>query len=382
VGSLLAAQGRAAPRVAGSLWLALALASSTAAQTTDPLFAGWRFTPPSLGSRPGGMGGAFVAVADSVKAAFANPAGLTLIPISEIGVSSGRPWLGAGFGRQRFRVAGYVTQLDEARVDLAEAPPGASGSVESTQFETGLAAGVQLHPRVRLGASLAWTRLRLDGQRLVAADGGQQAIAASVDADEGQLHATAGLLVILVGANTRALPSVRLGIDYQPGFDWSARVTDGAGENEIVVRRPSLVSVGVAWRFTDRWSFAAQGDVIRYGEVVDALHRNVGATAAAGFTLPNAIEPRFGTEFAAPLWCGCGIVRLRGGLHYRSPGTLLYEGADPAAARAFSRQSWRTVATLGASIFAEHFGNALRLDLDSRNVLDGPELSFGIAWRF
>jgi hypothetical protein len=367
-----------------SCWLAclLAAAPSALAQTTDPLFAGWRFTPPSLGSRPGGMGGAFVAVADSVKAAVANPAGLTLIPISEIGVSSGRPWLGAGFGRQRFRVAGYVTEMDEARMDLPEATPGASGSVESTVFEAGLAAGVQLHPRVRLGGSLAWTRLRLDGQRLVAADGGQQEIAASVDADEGQLHATAGLLVILVGANARALPSVRLGVDYQPGFDWSARVTDGAGVDEIAVRRPSLVSVGVAWRFTDRWSFAAQGDVIRYGEVVDALHRNIGGAAAADFTLPNAVEPRFGTEFAAPLWCGCGIVRLRGGLHYRSPGTLLYEGADPVAARAFSRQSWRTVATLGASIFAEHFANALRLDLDSRNVFDGPELSFGIVWRF
>jgi hypothetical protein len=381
VGSLLPAQERNAPRLAGPLWLALALAASASAQTTDPLFAGWRWTPPALGSRPAGMGGAFVAVADSVKAAIANPAGLTLIPISEIGVSSGRPWLGAGFGHQRFRLAGYVAQTDEAHVELPEPTPGSGGSLGSSVFETGLAAGVALHPRVKLGASLAWTRLRMDGERFVAADGGQQAAAASVHSDDGQLHATVGVLVILVGSNARALPSVRLGVTYQPGFDWTARMTDAKGAADVAIRRPSLVQVGLAWRASDRWAFAAQSDIIRYGEVISTLERNVGE-AADGFSLPHAVEPRLGAEFAAPLWCGCGLVRLRGGLHYRSPGTLLYEGADPVAARAFTAESWRTVASLGASFLAEYFGHALRFDLDSRNVFDGPELSFGIAWRF
>jgi hypothetical protein len=75
-------------------------------------------------------------------------------------------------------------------------------------------------------------------------------------------------------------------------------------------------------------------------------------------------------------------VRLRGGLSYRSPGTLGYSGPDPAAAQAFAPGSWRTVATLGASFFAEHMGQALRFDVDSRDVVNGPDLSFGIVWRF
>ena len=30
----------------------------------------------------------------------------------------------------------------------------------------------------------------------------------------------------------------------------------------------------------------------------------------------------------------------------------------------------------------EHFGKALRLDVDAKDLFDGPELSFGMAWRF
>jgi len=85
---------------------------------------------------------------------------------------------------------------------------------------------------------------------------------------------------------------------------------------------------------------------------------------------------------ATPLTCGCGSVKVRAGLHYESPGTLRYEGDDPTLAAAFTSQRRVVVFTLGGSLFAEHFGNALRLDLDARDVLDGPDLSFGVVWRF
>jgi hypothetical protein len=361
----------------------LAFVPCLTAQTNDPLFAGFRWAPSATGSRPAGMGGAFVGLADSVKAAVANPAGLTLIPVSEVGLSSGEPWVAAGFGLRRVRVAGYVAQTDEARVDLSETSP-STGFLDSSVWEAGLAAGVELHPRVRLGASLAWTRLRLEGQRTMADVEGRETVASSVDGDEGEFRASVGLLVVLIGANARALPSLRMGVSYQPGFDWSAQMRHepASGVSTIDIRRPTVITGGFAWRVADRWSLMAQGDVIRYGEVVDTLERNVGPLAAAGFRLPNVVEPRVGAEFSAPLWCGCGSVRLRGGLHYRSPGTLRYEGADEATARAFAPGSWRTVATFGASFFAEYFGDGIRLDLDSRDVLHGPELSFGIVWRF
>jgi hypothetical protein len=205
-----------------------------------------------------------------------------------------------------------------------------------------------------------------------------------VDGEGGQLRASLGLLVVLIGANARALPSLRMGVSYQPGFDWSAQMKadPAAPAAPIDVRRPSVITAGFALRAADRWTVLAQGDVIRYSEVVDALVRNVGPDAAAGFRMPNVVEPRVAAEFSAPLWCGCGSVKLRGGLHYRSPGTLGYEGTDPIAAQAFAPGNWRTVAAAGASFFAEYYGNGIRLDLDSRDLVHGPELSFGIVWRF
>ncbi len=118
------------------------------------------------------------------------------------------------------------------------------------------------------------------------------------------------------------------------------------------------------------------------GEVVDTLERNVGPAAADGFHMKNVLEPRVAAEFSAPLWCGCGNVKLRGGLHYRSPGTLAYDGPDPVLAQAFVPGSWQTVMTLGASIFGEYAEKGIRLDLDSLDVLHGPELSFGRVLRF
>ena len=93
----------------GARWfLALALlavAPPLPAQTTDPLFARYRWAPGELGSRPGGLAGAFVGLGDGAEAALANPAGLTLIPVSEVGLATGRPWISLAHGRQILRAA-------------------------------------------------------------------------------------------------------------------------------------------------------------------------------------------------------------------------------------------------------------------------------------
>jgi hypothetical protein len=366
--------------------LGLCLASPLAAQTSDPIFARWRWNPPSLGSRPGGLGGAFVAVADSVKAAYANPAGLTLIPVREIGLSSGTPWLGFATGSRTLRLAGYVTRIADSRTQWDDPgwPGSRSGFLESSVWEAGVAAGVQPLPRLRVGASLAWSRLDAEGED-THSDVEGAGLSTSVAGNKGELRLAAGVLVDLVGGQRGSLPSLRLGVAYQPGFDWSAdlrtALAGGTASVSIAVRRPSLIAAGLGYRPTDRWSFSAQGDIIRYSEVVATLRRNVGE-AAADFSLPDTVEPRLGAEFASPLWCGCGVVKLRAGLHYASPGTLRYQGRDPVLARAFSSTQWRTVFSVGGSFFAEYLGNAVRLDVDSKDLFDGPALSFGIVWRF
>src|SRR5262245_33685488 len=256
----------------------LCVASPLAAQTSDPIFARWRWNPDSIGSRPAGVGGAFVAIADSVMAAYVNPAGLTLIPVRESSISSGGPWLGVASAARGFRLAGYLARTRDTRAEW-EGPAAASGVesgfLDSSVWEAGLAVGVEPARRVRLGASLAWSRLDVDGQDLRSGtpDGERQATTLSGGTSE--VRVTAGLLIDLVGSRRGSLPSLRMGIDYQPGFDWSANLRHGrepAG-GSVAVRRPSLVAVGLAYRPSDRWGFSAQGDFIRYYEVIAALRR-------------------------------------------------------------------------------------------------------------
>jgi hypothetical protein len=116
--------------------------------------------------------------------------------------------------------------------------------------------------------------------------------------------------------------------------------------------------------------------------VLGALGRNTGQAAAEGFRLPDAVEPRLGLELMTPLSCGCGNLRLRAGVSGRSPGMIEYEGADPDLSRAFAGGSWRAVLSAGGSFVGEYFGRAVRLDLDSTDLLRGPRISVGLSARF
>jgi hypothetical protein len=375
-------------RTLASLLCGAALSAPAAGQTTDAVFAGWSWAPEGLGSRPAGLGGAFVAVADGNDAAYANPAGLALIPAWEVGAFSGRTWVGAaGGGVPWVRLGTYATETSAAHVERggAEGPATARAVMDSSVWEGGIGFGAEPVRRLRIGASLAWSRLRLDAERTVKDAAGQPIAATTVRSDDAHLRVTAGVLITLVGPQRRSLPSLRLGIAYQPGFDWSAELARAggpdAGTTTVGLRRPTLVMVGLAWRPTDRWLFAAEGDVIRYGEVVASLRRNVGGDAP-GFRLPSTVEPRFGGEFSAPMFCGCGIGKVRAGIHYASPGTLRFQGDDPVTAAAFANPGWRVVTTLGVSFLTEFFDHAVRLDLDSKDLFHGPALSFGIVWRF
>ncbi|MET0553668.1 MAG: hypothetical protein ABW221_11565 [Vicinamibacteria bacterium] len=361
-------------------WSVLALAGGAAApataQTTDPVFAGWRFSPATVGSRSAGMGGAFAAVADDARAAVTNPAGLTQVPVNEVSLSSGRPWAAVATGRRRFRLAAYATKAEQEPAEPRDGPERIALQPSITEY--GVAAGLQMLKRVRIGAAMAHSRLNVEEEGRNASNGAQP-LHPLVGGEEAQVRFTAGVLIDIFRANGASTSPLRFAFAVQPGIDWSVP-RPGGGTTDV--RRPSVTSFGLGWRADNHWSFSAQGDFIRFQDVVQTLRRNVGDEAAAGFDLPDEVEPRVGGEYATPLTCGCGSVKVRAGLHYQSPGTLRYQGDDRALLAAFSGQRRQTVFTLGGSLFAEHFGNAIRFDLDARDVLDGPDLSFGVVWRF
>ncbi len=362
------------PATRSALFSAAVLLTSLplAAQTDDVLFANWRANPITIGSRPAGMGGAFVAVADDARAAFSNPAGLTQIPLTEISASSGRPWMAVASGRRRLRLAAYFTDGEQEPLPALDDEP--RQTLQPSVWEIGAAAGFQPFRRVRLGAAVAYRHLSIDEE-----GGGAGTANPLAGGSEGRVRTTLGVLIDLIPARIVGSSPFKLGVAYQPGVSWTI---PRPGMSEVELRRPSVSSVGLAWRADNSWSFSGQADIIRYHEVVDALVRNVGDDVAHDFSLVNAVEPRFGTEFATPLRCGCGTIKVRAGLHYESPGTLVFTGADPELSDAFRVRSWRTTVTMGVSLFAEHFGNALRIDVDSRDLVHGPALSAGVVWRF
>jgi hypothetical protein len=363
-------------RVAAVLALVAGGSLPAHAQTTDPVFAGWRFSPATVGSRSAGMGGAFLAVADDARAAVTNPAGLTQVPVNEVSVSSGRPWAAVASGRRRFRFAAYATKAEQEPAAPREGPERIA--LQPSITEVGFAAGLQIFGRVRLGAAVARSRMNVEEEGRTPANGAQP-LHPLVGGEDAQVRYTAGVLVDLFRVRGGSTSPLRFAFAVQPGIDWAV---PQAGGGTVDIRRPSVTSFGLGWRADNHWSFSAQGDFIRFKDVVSTLRRNVGDAAADGFDMPDEVEPRIGGEYATPLTCGCGSIKVRAGLHYQSPGTLRYAGEDPALAAAFTGQRRATVFTIGGSLFAEHFGNALRFDVDARDVLDGPALSFGVVWRF
>ena len=71
------------------------------AQTSDIVFGGWSWRSRDVGSRPAGLGGAYVAVADSIRTATVNPAGIALIPRAELALGTANLWAGVGFSLRR-----------------------------------------------------------------------------------------------------------------------------------------------------------------------------------------------------------------------------------------------------------------------------------------
>jgi len=75
----------------GICWTLLAVAGGARAQTTAEVNAGVQFNFSTPGARSLGLGGAFIGLADDATAAYANPAGLTVLSEPEVSFE-GRNW--------------------------------------------------------------------------------------------------------------------------------------------------------------------------------------------------------------------------------------------------------------------------------------------------
>src|SRR5260370_13710056 len=149
-------------------------------QTNDEFYRSWRWTEDVAAPRAAGLGGAYVAIADDSAAAVLNPAGLTLLPKTE--VTAGILWRGsgslgqdatksrmgvgfvAGAGKltKRWALGGYLTEPFDERVVLS--PTGTSGRLETTVTDGGAALAWAPTARVRVGLRLNLTHVRVEGE--------------------------------------------------------------------------------------------------------------------------------------------------------------------------------------------------------------------------
>jgi hypothetical protein len=382
------------------------LPAGAGAQTADVLFGGWSWRSRDPGSRPAGLGGAYVAVADSIRTATVNPAGVALVPETELAVATSDLWAGVGYSvrpepedrpapparpteatepvpcapaRQSrpWAVAVFAEQAigQQNEVEVVRGPGlSESGLLSSSTSEVGLSVARGLAPWLNLGVTVTWRNARLEGASSVLDLAGNEVSRVLIGGDANKARGSAGALFTFGPESDPT--SLRIGIAYhQDLFGWSVERTAidrvagvVTGPRTIDIAEPPVLAAGIAWRLSDTWLFSGELDYIWYERVQGALQSNTDALAAAPFRLRDGLEPRFGIEMTRPSPTG-GYIKLRAGVRRETSGRLEYRGADPALRQAFEAPPAAFRAGVGVSLLGEFYENAFRFDVDLSQVV-------------
>jgi hypothetical protein len=419
--------------------MAAVLPAPARAQTSDVVFGDWSWRSRDPGSRPAGLGGAYVAVADSVRTAAINPAGVALIPKAELAAGTANLWAGVGFSLRRGTsratpagpaaplgpVAGRPTQpavpavpcaparqtrpwavalfaeqavTQENQVDVVRGPSRSeSGSLSSRAEGAGLTLARGLVPWLDLGVTVTWSHVRLEGQSAVTNLEGDELSRVLIGGDANKARGVVGLLATFGPASDPT--AFRIGAAYHRDLlGWSVERTEidrvaglVSGPRTIDIEEPPILAAGAALRLSDTWLFTGEVDYIWYDQVRRTLEHNTDAATASAFRLRNRLEPRFGFELTKPSPTG-GYYKLRAGMRRETAGRLAYDGTDAALRQAFGEPPPAAFrAGVGASLLGEFYENGFRFDIDISQVVverltsvraaGRRRLSFGVTVR-
>lgn len=381
--------------------LALAVCDDAWAQTNDHVFRSWRWEEEVVAARPGGLAGAFVAIANDSSAAALNPAGLLSLPRKgrEVAASALRRGSGTagpdalisrtdlGYGAavvplgSSWAVGAHYEEPRAFRLEIAPfvLPSGLRdhGFVEAELHNFGVSAAYLVSPRFRVGAGLTASRLELDSSYGVSRNTVMREVV-NQGGEDTRLRPTAGLTY-------DAGSSVRLGLTARPGATWEVNRASFDPETSIVidpgstqrVRAPDVYSGGAAWRVIPRLLVTGQLDFVRYSQIRDHLAILRGGVLGEDYVLDDALEVRGGAEYTIPL--DSFDIALRGGLYSQAPGSLAYVGPNEDEATAFRGDDRRLLGALGATVMLRR-----GLGLDAATVWGGDRrhLLVGARYRF
>jgi hypothetical protein len=379
------------------------------AQTSDVLFGGWTWRAPETGSRPAGLGGAYVAVADGVRTATVNPAGLAFIPRLELSASTAPLWAGLarridhslpvpppvrptepgvplpcppGRRARPWALALYVEQ-SERQANPVEVVHGPSlserGLLEGNTEEVGASLAKGLTPWLDVGVTLAWRHLTLDGSSVLLDGLGNEQRRITLGGDSNKARAIVG---VLASFGPRHSPSdFRLGLAYERDLlSWSVERSEidlARGQvtepTQVKVQQPATLIAGFAWRISDKWLAAGQVGYTWFDGVTRELSRD-----ASPFAIKDHVEPRAALELTQSSPIG-GYYKIRAGVRREISGRAVYEGGDPVLRQAYRGLPAAVRASFGLSQLAEFYDHGVRLDLDVSQVVLERRLSLQAA---
>lgn len=385
----------------GAFLLCLSTGSMVHAQSNDHIFRSWRWAEDIPAPRAAGLAGAFVAVADDSSAAFLNPAGLTLLPKTEISAGLLRRGAGgsaladnltanirlgsiggAGLLTEKWAIAAYLNEPRhvESTLSAIVLPDGSqdTGYIEATVRGVGAAVGWKPSQHVRLGLRLNVSHLRTVGASSRHTSEGAEDLRVGVASGASRMTGNLGVLI-------EPVDRIRAGLVIQSGASWAVERTAINPQlgvvldegTDFIVRAPAVVSGGMSVRLSDRILISGQLDYVRYGEIQSVLAVRQGSALRSDYHLDNAFEPRAGVEFSLPV--NSISLQVRGGVHSQGPGSLAYEGPDAAEVAVFRHSGRRLLMSTGCSLV---WRSGMRGDFAATFGGDRRMFSAGLAARF
>ena len=347
----------------------LGVAAGAQAQTNDHFFRSWRWTREEGTARAAALGGAALALADDGVAARANPANLTTLSRTEIAVhvlrrgSATTPAgdaLSGGAALGSFSIAArlgarwaaglYAADTRHARIAIParRLPDGFTdeGGLEVRVREAGLAAAWQIADTVHAGGRVSLGHASVSGEYRREAAGEPARLRVGTGGSDARLTGA-------LGAVWEPAARLRLAFAAERGNAWTldrTAVSPWLGAtldhgSHYRLRQPSVLGVGASIRLSRKLVAFGQADLVRYGEIQQALIIRQGAHARDDYRLADAWEPRAGLEVSLPF--AKVSLQLRGGFERLAEGGLFYQGRDAVEQAAFPGSAARLGWTAG-----------------------------------
>jgi long-subunit fatty acid transport protein len=347
-----------------ALLLALFGASSSALAITNlEPNAGLQFNFSNPGARSLGLGGAFTGLADDATAAYANPAGLTILRTQELAfegryTSFDTPFVTGGsanftpfddsgvlsdessesilkpsfaswiYPSERFTFALFYHRLANFEADYTTDPIdiringnvtdvilGYNTELSFNVQNYGAAFGYQFNDSFSMGLSVAYSEFEIDSLtgRIDEPQFANQQTQRGSDDD----------FIYTLGALWRVNPQLNLGLAYRRGgsFEYAAinetLPTNTFHPNSITFQTsfdvPHILSAGLAYRPSDAWLFTLDVNRVYYSELSNEVIDIFGGIESP-LQVDDGTEVRLGMEYAfinmeRPLFLRAGVWR-------------------------------------------------------------------------